>query len=146
MAKKEVQNESPSVDPEKLSRALQEFAERGQRITQKLIERQEKDGYQVADMGVISKAFMEMIQQMMANPVKLVETQAKLWADYAELWHATALRLGGEDAPAVVEPKKEDRRFADEAWNDQFVFDFINIDVFHLERLLDSNDRVREHG
>lgn len=125
MTKKEVQNDASSVDPEKLSRAMQEFAERGQRIAQEFIERQEKDGYQVTDMAVISKAFMEMIQQMMANPVRLVETQAKLWADYAELWQATALRLSGEEAPAVVEPRKDDRRFTDEAWNDQFVFDFI---------------------
>lgn len=122
----EVETEIPSVDPEKISKVMQDFAERGQRIAQEFVERQEEDsGHQVADMVVISKAFMELAQQMMANPVKMVETQAKLWSDYAELWQATALRLSGEEPEAVAEPRKGDKRFKDEAWNDQLLFDFI---------------------
>jgi len=116
----------PTIDPEKLSRSMQEFAERGQRIAQAFIERSHNnDGFQVPDPMVISKAFMELGQQMMSDPAKLVETQAKYWKDYAELWQVTAKRMNGEKVEAVAEPKTGDRRFKDEAWSDELVFDFI---------------------
>jgi polyhydroxyalkanoate synthase subunit PhaC len=121
-----VEKEQPSIDPEKLSRAMQDFAERGQRIAESFIKQQESgDGYQVPDPVVVSKAFMELAQQLMADPQKLAETQAKLWNNYAELWQTTAKRMSGEEAEAVVEPESGDRRFKDGAWNDQVVFDFI---------------------
>jgi polyhydroxyalkanoate synthase subunit PhaC len=116
----------PSVDPEKLSKAMQEFAERGQRIAEAFMKHQETgDGYQVPDPVVVSKAFMELSQQLMSDPAKLAETQVKLWNDYAELWQATAKRLSGEEVENVAKPEKGDRRFNDEAWNDQLLFDFI---------------------
>ncbi len=115
-----------AVDPEKLSRAMHEFAERGQRIAEAFVKKQESsDGYQVPDPVVVSKAFLELAQQLMADPAKLAEAQTQLWNNYAELWQATAKRLSGEDANAVAEPEQGDRRFKDEAWSDQLVFDFI---------------------
>jgi len=43
---KKVEKDLPSVDPEKLSRAMQNFAERGQRITESFLKEQEtSDGY-----------------------------------------------------------------------------------------------------
>ncbi|MBL6931360.1 MAG: class I poly(R)-hydroxyalkanoic acid synthase [Rhodospirillales bacterium] len=105
---------------------MQDFAERGQRIAQAFIKRQEShDGFQMSDASVVSKAFLELAQQLMSNPVKILETQAKLWNDYAELWQATAKRMAGEEAEVVAKPEQGDRRFQDEAWNDQVVFDFI---------------------
>ena len=123
---KDVEKGQHSIDPEKLSKAMQDFAERGQRIAEAFIKRQENhDGYQVPDPVVVSKAFLELAQQLMSNPAKIVETQAKLWNDYAELWQATAKRMTGEETEAVAEPEPGDRRFQDQAWSDQVVFDFI---------------------
>ena len=122
----EVENGLPSVDPEKLSRAMQEFAERGQRIAMAFMENQKSDdGYQVPDPVVVSRAFLELSQKLMSDPAKMIETQTRLWNDYAELWQATARRLSGEEPEAVAKPSQGDRRFQDEAWNDQVVFDFI---------------------
>ncbi len=120
-------DEGPApVDPEKLSRAIQEFAERGKRIAEAFIKRQEThDGFQVPDPAVVSKAFLELAQQLATDPVKMVETQTKLWNDYAELWQATAKRMSGEETEPVAQPKQGDKRFHDEAWSDQVVFDFI---------------------
>jgi len=123
---RKVEKDQSSVDPEKISRALQTFAERGQRIAESFLKQQEtSDGYQVPDPAVISKAFMELGQQLMTDPGKLLETQAKLWNDYAQLWQAAAKRMNGEEAEAVAEPEIGDRRFQDGAWNEQLVFDFI---------------------
>ncbi len=123
---KKVEKDLPSVDPEKLSRAMQNFAERGQRITESFLKEQEtSDGYQVPDPVVISKAFMELAQKLLSDPQKMAETQAKLWNDYTELWQAAAKRMSGEEVPAVAEPEIGDRRFQDAAWNDQLIFDFI---------------------
>lgn len=123
---KKAEQELPSVDPKKLSQAMQEFAERGQRIAESFLKEQKSgDGYQVPDPVVVSKAFMELAAKLMADPQKMVETQARLWNDYAQLWQASAKRMSGDQTPTVAEPQTSDRRFQDDAWNDQVVFDFI---------------------
>jgi polyhydroxyalkanoate synthase len=61
----------------------------------------------------------------MADPARLVEAQANLWRDYAELWQATARRLAGEAAEPLVVPDQADRRFKDAAWDQEPGFDFL---------------------
>jgi polyhydroxyalkanoate synthase len=76
------------------------------------------------DMGT-SKAFCEMTARMLANPMKLAETQLRLWQDYVQLWQGSMLKMWGQDPRPVAEPPPGDRRFSHEDWEDSFVFDFI---------------------
>lgn len=123
---KKVEKNQPPVDAEKLSLALQNFAERGQRIAESFLKQSETDnGFQMPDPVVISKAFLQLTEQLMADPQKLAETQARLWSDYAQLWQAAAQRMSGQEVDPVIEPTSGDRRFKDAAWNDQLVFDVI---------------------
>lgn len=123
---KKIDRDSPSLDPERLSHALQDFAERGQRIIGSFLKQQEtSDGYQVPDPVVVSRAFTELARQMIADPGKLAETQARLWNGYTELWRSAAKRMNGEEVEPVRQPESGDRRFQDAAWDDQFIFDFI---------------------
>ena len=48
-----------------------------------------------------------------------------LWNDYLRLWQRTAQRFLGGAAEPIVEPAPEDRRFRDQAWSDNALFDFI---------------------
>src|SRR6185312_7962511 len=73
----------------------------------------------------IANAFMEMTARMMANPAKLVAAQLGFWQDYITLWQNTARRMMGREPDPVIDAASTDRRFKDDAWRDNEVFDFI---------------------
>ena len=114
------------VDPAELSKAMTNIAERSQRIVTEFLTRQAGDSaLGTADPLNIGEAFLQMTAKLMSDPAKLVEAQINLWQDYLSLWQSTARRLMGEDSKPVVEADKGDRRFKDELWEQNEVFDFI---------------------
>jgi polyhydroxyalkanoate synthase subunit PhaC len=111
-------------DPEAMSKAMTDYAERSQRIINAFYERQSKDGgFQVADPLMIGKAFMEVGAKLMADPAKLMEAQAQLFQDYAKLWETASKRMAGEDVEPVVIPTRDDKRFKDKAWEEEALYD-----------------------
>ena len=67
-----------------------------------------------------------MTARLMANPARLMQAQIGFWQDYLTLWQNTARRmLGGQPSEPVIEEGKSDRRFKDDAWRENEVFDFI---------------------
>jgi polyhydroxyalkanoate synthase len=120
-------NETPQFglpDPALMTRTMAEVAERGQRIVGDFLRRQSTDATKPDPLN-IGHAFMEMTAKMMANPTQLVHAQIGFWQDYLTLWSNTARRMMGGEAPAVIEEAKGDRRFKDDAWRENEVFDFI---------------------
>ena len=111
-------------DPALITRTMAEVAERGQRIVADFLRRQ-AEGSGKADPLNIGHAFMDMTTKMMANPAQIVHAQIGFWQDYLTLWSNTARRMMGGEAPPVIEEQKGDRRFKDEAWRENEVFDFI---------------------
>ncbi|WP_430470007.1 PHA/PHB synthase family protein [Thalassospira lucentensis] len=113
-------------DPEKLSEAMAEIAERSQRLVADFLAKQAEDP-EISDPDPlnIGSAFVELTSQIMQNPTKLVEAQMDLWQQYYMLWHNTTLRMMGEDSEPVASPLRGDRRFRDEAWENNEVFDYI---------------------
>ena len=73
----------------------------------------------------LGTAFLELMGKMISDPAKLAENQLALWQDYLNLWTASATRMMGGARPLVVEPSPDDRRFGDEMWNENDVFNFI---------------------
>ncbi|MGE0755144.1 MAG: PHA/PHB synthase family protein [Alphaproteobacteria bacterium] len=73
----------------------------------------------------LSEAYADLVARMMKNPGELVDTQLQLWRQYAQLWQATTSRMMGQDAPPLIKPAAKDHRFADEAWQQNALFDFI---------------------
>jgi len=114
------------IDPAEITQAMTNIAERSQRIVTEFLNRQNMDGNMgMGDPLNIGEAFVQMTTKLMSNPAKLVEAQMTLWQDYLSLWQNTARRLMGEEAKPVVQADKADRRFKDEMWDDNEVFDFI---------------------
>ncbi|MCI0752908.1 class I poly(R)-hydroxyalkanoic acid synthase [Roseomonas vastitatis] len=116
-------------DPALMSRTMADVAERSQRIVADFLKRQAQDGPVAAsgaDPMQIGHAFMEMTARLMSNPARLVQAQFGFWQDYLTLWQNTARRIWSGDAvePVIAEDSK-DRRFKDEAWRENEVFDFI---------------------
>ena len=74
----------------------------------------------------VGGAFLEFTYQMMQNPAKLWQAQMGLWQDYMKLWQGTAERLrSGEKTEPVAAPLPGDKRFKDDSWDEDAVFDFI---------------------
>lgn len=114
------------VDPAELSKAMTNIAERSQRIVAEFLNRQAADpAAPNLDPLNIGNAFLEMTAKMMSDPAKLVEANLNLWQDYMALWQNTAMRFLGEHAEPVAKPDSADRRFKDEMWEDNEIFDFI---------------------
>ena len=117
----------PTPDPERLYAAMTRVAEQSRRIVQAFAERQ-ADGpreFNPLEPAVISKAYQELWQQMLTNPARLVEAQVSLWQDYAKLWENTARRMAGEEVEPTVTPAAGDRRFTDDAWSENPLYDHI---------------------
>jgi len=120
-------------DAAELSRQMAEnwaeIAGKSQRLVSDFLQRQGaggEDGVGMANPMAIGAAFFEMTARMMSDPARLVEAQMSLWSDYLRLWQNTAQRfLGGPAAAPMAAPAPEDRRFRDQAWSDNALFDYI---------------------
>ncbi len=119
--------ETPKLlDPTALGGSMAGIAERSQRLVGDWLKRQAQDGATPSpDPLNIAGAFMEMTAKLMANPARLVQAQIGFWHDTMTLWQSTANRMMGIDSVPVIDSDPRDRRFRDEAWKENEVFDYI---------------------
>jgi polyhydroxyalkanoate synthase len=92
------------------------------------IERQKDNPqtHQFAQTQHITDAFMQLSQHMMQQPMRYVEASMNLWGDYMKLWHGTAQRFfNGQTIMPVITPAPTDKRFKDNAWSENALFDYI---------------------
>jgi len=133
----------PLPDAAEFTRNIMQVATQSQRLIQEFLERQaEQSPGQNADPLNIGDAFLELTKQMMAQPDKLVEAQLNLWRDYMGLWQHAADRMMGKETEPVIEPDKGDRRFRDEDWRNNQIFDFIKQSYLLTARWM--NNTVRD--
>ncbi len=113
-------------DLAEMTRTLAELGERTQRIVQRFLEQQARsDGFQVPDPRIVADAFQRLGQAMLADPQKLVQAQARWWQQMGELWQVQFRKATGEPVEPVASAEPTDRRFKDELWNEDLVFDYI---------------------
>jgi len=114
-------------DPQRLYEAMNRITDQSQRVMRAFIERQASrpSEFNPLDPAVVSKAYQELWANMLTDPGRLVEAQVSLWEDYARLWENTARRLAGEDVEPLVEPEPGDRRFKDDTWSSNPLYDHI---------------------
>jgi polyhydroxyalkanoate synthase len=110
-------------DPAFVGRSMADIAERSQRLVAEWLKRQPSEEH-AADPLNIGRAFMEMTARLMANPGRLMQAQLGFWQDYVTLWQNTTRRIMGIESEPVIDASG-DRRFKDEAWKENEVFDFI---------------------
>ena len=121
-----MKNRDDGVDPAELARTLTDLAEKSRNVAQQFLAKQAKsDGFQIPDPGVVGDAFVKLSQAMLADPARLMQAQMQLWQQMGELWQRQILRASGEAAEPLVAPDRADRRFKDEAWSEQLVFDYV---------------------
>ena len=121
--------ENRTQSPEELAKEIGAFAEQSGRAVQAFWQRQLRDqtegGFSLVDPNAVSKAFFDFSAKLMADPAKLAEAQMAFWQGQAELWQHMMQRARGEPAEPMVQAERGDRRFRDQAWDDQLLFDYI---------------------
>ena len=86
----------------------------------------EDDGFRVVHPKVVTQAFSEMALRALENPAPFINQQVALMQQLGQLWAESARRFWGGEAPAdpVITPARDDKRFKNEAWAENVVFDF----------------------
>ena len=133
-------------DPERLYETMGRITEQSRRIMQSFIERQANEPREFNPLApaVVSKAYQALWQQMLTDPRRLVEAQVALWQDYAKLWENTARRMAGEEVAPAVTPEPGDRRFKDEAWSENPLYDHVKQSYLLASKFMLSTVRETE--
>ena len=136
----------PNPDLQRLHAAMGRVTEQSRRIMQTFIERQANSPreFNPLEPAVVSKAYQALWQQMLTDPRRLVEAQVSLWQDYAKLWENTARRLAGEEVEPAVTPQPGDRRFKDDAWSENPLYDHIKQSYLLASKFMLSTVRETE--
>jgi len=114
-----------TADAERLKDAFKDIAERSQKLLVDFSERYKADGPQPVDPLKLTQTFVDFTAKLLADPNRLIQAQMELWQQYMKLWQVTAQRMMGHKVEPLVEPAKGDKRFADPAWKDEVVFDYL---------------------
>ena len=118
--------EPANYDPVALAESLASAAEKSAKLMGDFAQRQAASGHTLmADELGIGKAFLELAAQMLANPLRLAESQMNLWWDYMSLWQSSVLKMMGAPSGPVAIPASGDKRFRHEDWEQHFLFDYI---------------------
>ena len=128
-------------DAAEVARLYADIAAKSGELVEKMARGQSNGGMRsMADELGVSQAFFEAWARMLTDPVRLAQSQLKLWQDYWSLWQNSMLRLMGQKASPVAEPLRGDRRFKHEDWQSNFLYDYIKqsylIAAKHLHRSL----------
>ena len=137
---------TPNPDPQRLYEAMGRITEQSRRIMQSFIERQANEPREFNPLApaVVSKAYQALWQQMLTDPRRLVEAQVALWQDYAKLWENTARRMAGEEVEPAATPEPGDRRFKDDAWSENPLYDHIKQSYLLASKFMLSTVRETE--
>ena len=120
------EQEKLKFDPAEAARLYGEIATKSaELLTRFMAKHADGSAKPMADELGISKAFFEAWGRMLSDPVRIAETQVKMWQDYWSLWQSSMMKLMGQSAQPVAEAAHGDRRFKHEDWQGNFLYDYI---------------------
>ena len=73
----------------------------------------------------MASAYMDAMFSLWRNPAGLLEAQKNFFSGSIKLWQYTSDRMLGKQAEPVIAPKPEDRRWRDDGWSSNPVFDYL---------------------
>ncbi len=121
--------ETRQPSPEELARQIDAFTEQSKRAVQAFWRRQMQDGtdggFSLVDPGALTEAFFDFGARLMADPSRFAEAQMTFWRSQADLWQRMMCRVQGEETEPAIQPERGDRRFRDQAWDDDLLFDYL---------------------
>ena len=91
-------------------------------------------------MTDFNEALLEFGEKLLENPDVVLGSQMELMQNQLKLWQQTSLKFMGQTAEAVIEPENSDRRFKDEEWSSNVLYDYLK--QFYLLQSKAINDKV----
>ncbi|HSS66737.1 MAG TPA: alpha/beta fold hydrolase, partial [Gammaproteobacteria bacterium] len=82
----------------------------------------------------LGNLWIQFSKRLWTDPVTLARVQMDFWRDFSSIWQNTFKRSFGADVDPVIEPEPGDRRFSDDAWDENVVFDCIKQTYLLLTR------------
>lgn len=103
-----------------------EVARRASQLLRKYMKKTARKGLWFPNEELeVAKAFMDLSAHALASPYRLAQAQMAMMRDHCLLLQQSMLRTMGLPFHSVAPPARGDQRFADAAWEDSFLFDFI---------------------
>jgi len=115
-------------DPEAFAHNLARFLEEaGTALAAYLKPREEgtTDDDYAEQLTEITRTLTTVADYWLADPVRAMEAQTRLYGTYFALWTTSLARMMGEPVKPVVEPEPTDRRFRSPEWDENRFFDFL---------------------
>jgi len=135
--------------PAEVANSYLEVAQRASRLLRRHMKKTARKGIWLpGEEFELARAFMDLSARLLASPYRLAQMQMEVMRDHIHLWQQSTLRQMGMPFQAVVSPDVDDIRFDDEAWEDNFLFDFIKqsylITARHLQQTVASAEGLDE--
>jgi len=122
-------------------KATEQFADIMDRVVSR---KTSEDDPAATVMTDFSEALMEFGDKLMQKPDVVFSSQMELMQSQMKLWQQTTLRFIGQDADPIIEPDSSDRRFKDEEWSSNVLYDYLK--QFYLLQSKAINDMVEGVG
>ena len=101
-------------------------------------------------MTDFTESMREMGEAMLAHPEKIVADQMDMLKKQQELFQQTALRFMGKEVDPVIAPEKGDKRFKDDQWTQNPVFDYMKqlylLQGKTLMKMVSDTDGLSDHS
>ena len=115
----------PRYDPVALAESLASAAEKSAKLIGDFAARHAQRPARVRRRAGDRQGVHGARREDAVEPGALAESQMNLWWDYMNLWQASMLRLMGAPRNPSPRPRKGDKRFRHEDWQEHFLFDYI---------------------
>jgi polyhydroxyalkanoate synthase len=135
-------------DPMELSKALMHAYKQSQPMFREMVERYNKE-IPIPSLPALDNMAMDptdstidLMKSMASDPLKYWSMQLNYAQKQVDLLQNSMKKFSGEDTTPVIEPRKGDRRFRAEEWNDSALFDFSKqyylLASEHVQQTIDS--------
>jgi len=101
-----------------------------------------RETFEEIDPQELTSQIQRLTQQAPIDPAPLIREQSAFANDLAQLWQRFATDIfSPEKKEALISPAKQDKRFRDEAWTENPVFDYLKQSYLLMSRYAESSVR-----
>lgn len=120
------EKQTEASDLETLSNRMTRLMEKSQKVWAENLDRQRSDaGLMRPDPLHAMPAMNHWWQHMMDHPQQTMQSAMSFWQLQAELWTRTMQQMAGEKPAPLIEVEPGDKRFKDEAWEQNPAFNYL---------------------
>src|SRR6185369_8741069 len=100
------------------------------------------EALQELDPQGMASQIQQLIGHAAVDPAPLIKEQSAFATDLAQLWQRCATAVFSQDkGEPVIAPAKQDKRFRDEAWTENPVFDYLKQSYLLMSRYAEASVR-----